>query len=208
MCRGGYAGDPCTEHDQCSGNYYCGKIESEGLTWSMCIPAKGLKENCTQDYECQNHMVCTKDKDFRNNKIQQCHLRWSQPEGTYTGDYRQCKSGVTTSSGYCSNVVETYQTPISTNSSSNRCDVNVNKGMCHAVLSYDKSITSDFIVCQCSLVNRNQSFCRWPGLNSQIKLFSQALNIYQKSYTCPRSLLPDDPLNLDFLSLKQCTQAT
>lgn len=69
MCRGGYAGDPCISHDQCSGNYYCGKIESEGLTWSMCIPAKGEKDNCTMNNECQNHLVCIKDKDFRENKM-------------------------------------------------------------------------------------------------------------------------------------------
>ena len=58
-----------------------------------------------------------------------------------------CKSGVTSESGYCSNIVETYQKPLSTNSSLNSCDVNVNNGMCHAVLSFDQSIISDYIVC-------------------------------------------------------------
>ncbi len=72
MCRGGYAGDPCTTHDQCSGNYYCSKIVSEGLTWGMCIPGKGLNETCNSDVECQNHLVCSKDKNYKENKKQYC----------------------------------------------------------------------------------------------------------------------------------------
>ena len=36
-------------------------------------------------------------------------------------------------------------------------------------------------------MDNKTSFCRWPGLNSQIKLYNQALKIYKKSYTCPRS---------------------
>ncbi len=37
-----------------------------------------------------------------------CKARWSEIEGTWTGDRRLCKSGVTTIDGICSNVIETY----------------------------------------------------------------------------------------------------
>lgn len=32
--------------------------------------------------------------------------------------------------------------------------------------------------------------------------------MYEKSYTCRRELLPDDPLLMDFTMIKQCTQAS
>ena len=47
MCKGGYAGDPCTNDEECSGNYYCGIYQSDGLTWPMCTPAKKVGVNCT-----------------------------------------------------------------------------------------------------------------------------------------------------------------
>jgi hypothetical protein len=58
-----------------------------------------------------------------------------------------CKSGVITANGICSNIIETFQKQKSSNSSSNDCDINVNGGMCEAVLNIDKSINKNFIVC-------------------------------------------------------------
>lgn len=147
-------------------------------------------------------MVCARDKEYQDNKIKTCAPRWSQQEGTKVGDARVCKSAVATVFGYCSNIKETFQRPKSTNSSSNGCDINALKGMCEAVLSYDNQINNDFISCQCTMSDNHTAFCRWPGLNTHLKLYSQALKLYQNSYTCPRSVLVDDPLSADFMLLK------
>eukprot|EP00347_Sterkiella_histriomuscorum_P024176 403332043 len=198
ICRGAFAGDPCRTNVECSSNYFCGSVISQNLTWKFCIPAKKLNETCSSDWECQNQLICARTNSTDSTK---CMTRWSLFEGTYSVDPRLCMSGYTTTKGICSHILQVYQAKNTTLT----CDINTNKGGCVAIFSIDGSNRTDLVPCQCSIFDSTTSYCRWPGLSSQLRYLQLLQKLYSQSPYCSRAYFNDDPLQIKFAELKQCT---
>ncbi|CDW91104.1 UNKNOWN [Stylonychia lemnae] len=209
-CIGGYGGDPCLTETDCHAGYFCNKFQNGQTKYKVCILKKKLGDACQNDKQCLNHQICIPYLNINGTESQYkyCTERWQLQDGKAAADQRVCLNN-TINDGRCSGISNVYQISDIQEYSPWPCDPEYGNGYCitkfNIALTSQTTIDTSKIKCQCSLFNKSEGYCQWPGQQAHQLFYQSAYQLYLYSPRCHSNLILDDPLYLDLFQIYQCT---